>query len=102
MAFHRITDPERLHALIDAILLIELDEDLDELLTTIVGTASRLVGARYGALGVLASDRTSLAHFITYGVDEATSAAIGASPHGRGDPRPRRSARRDRCAWTTS
>lgn len=84
MAFHRITDPERLHALIDAIFLIELDEDLDELLTTIVGTASRLVGARYGALGVLASDRTSLAHFITYGVDEATSAAIGASPHGRG------------------
>ena len=32
MAFHKIKDPERLHALIDAILLIETDADIDGLL----------------------------------------------------------------------
>jgi signal transduction histidine kinase len=84
VTFHRIVDPERLHALIDAIMLIEVDADLDELLGKIVEGARRLVGARYGALGVLAADRTSLSHFITRGVDDATSAAIGPSPHGRG------------------
>jgi hypothetical protein len=54
VAFHKINDPERLHALIDAILLIETDADLDDLLSLIIETASRLVGAQYGALGVIA------------------------------------------------
>jgi len=84
MAFHRITDPERLHALIDAILLIETDAHLNDLLRTIVDTASQLVGARYGALGVVASDGRTLSRFITYGVDEATRASIGHNPHGHG------------------
>ena len=84
MAFHRIDDPERLHALIDAILLIEIDASLNELLSRIVETASRLVGARYGALGVLASDGESLARFITYGMDESERALIGESPRGHG------------------
>ncbi len=84
MAFHRINDPERLHALIDAILLIETDADLDGLLSRIIETASRLVGARYGALGVIAGDGQSLSRFITFGVDAPTRAAIGPEPHGRG------------------
>jgi len=51
VAFHKINDPLRLHALIDAILLIEFDADLDELLERIIQAASQLVGAKYGALG---------------------------------------------------
>jgi signal transduction histidine kinase len=84
MAYHRILDPERLHALIDAILLIEADANLDGLLGRIVETASQLVGARYGALGVVAGDGTTLSRFITYGIDEGTKATIGADPHGAG------------------
>lgn len=84
MAFHRINDPERLHALIDAILLIETDASLNTLLSRIVETACQLVGSRYGALGVLTSDGESLARFITYGIDEETRAQIGDSPRGHG------------------
>jgi signal transduction histidine kinase len=84
VAFHKINDPARLHALIDAILLIETDADLDELLTLITETASRLVGARYGALGVIAPDGESLSRFITYGVDAEQRAAIGPEPRGHG------------------
>jgi signal transduction histidine kinase len=84
VAFHKIDDPERLHALIDAILLIETDADLDGLLSRITETASRLVGARYGALGVIARDGTTLSRFITYGLDPAERAAIGAEPRGHG------------------
>ncbi|NNN00286.1 MAG: GAF domain-containing protein [Acidimicrobiaceae bacterium] len=84
MSIHAINDPERLHALIDAILLIETDAELDELLSRIVETASRLVGARYGALGVLASDGERLARFITFGLDAEQRKAIGLIPRGRG------------------
>jgi signal transduction histidine kinase len=84
MAFHKINDPERLHALIDAILLIETDADLDGLLSRIIETASRLVGARYGALGVIAKDGITLSRFITYGLNAEQRAAIGPEPQGRG------------------
>jgi len=84
MAFHKIDDPERLHALIDAILLIETDADLDGLLSRIIETASRLVGARYGALGVIANDGVTLSRFITYGLEPDQRTAIGAEPSGRG------------------
>jgi signal transduction histidine kinase len=84
MAFHRITDPERLHALLDAILLIEVDANLNDLLRTIVQAATQLVGARFGALGVVASDGHTLSRFVTHGVDEYVREAIGREPHGRG------------------
>ena len=84
MVFHRIDDPARLHALIDAILLIEVNASLSELLAIIVEEAAKLVGARYGALGVIASDGVSLSRFVTYGVDEATRARIGTPPRGAG------------------
>ena len=70
MPFHQIKDPERLHALIDAILLIEADANLTTLLENIVESATTLVGARYGALGVLASDGATLSSFITHGLDD--------------------------------
>jgi signal transduction histidine kinase len=84
MPFHRIKDPDRLHALIDAILLIEADANLNTLLETIVERATALVGARYGALGVLERDGTTLANFITHGIDDRERALIGAPPHGEG------------------
>lgn len=84
MTFHRIDDPKRLHALIDAMLMIETDAHLNELLRTIVENAARLVGAKYGALGVVGSDASTLTRFVTYGVDESTRAAIGHNPHGHG------------------
>gem|GEM_PF-6244729 len=67
MPYHRISEPERLHAVIDAILTIEVDADLNHLLSTIVEQATGLVGARYGALGVLSDDGKSLSEFITVG-----------------------------------
>ena len=84
MPFHRITDPARLHALLDAIMLIETDADLSELLALIVRTASELVGAKYGALGVVGSDGVTLSRFVTFGVDDGTRERIGGDPHGRG------------------
>lgn len=84
MVFHRIRDPDRLHALIQALLLIEVDSDLDDLLGTIVDASVEMVGARYGALGVVASDGKTLSRFITRGVDDDTRRAIGALPCGEG------------------
>lgn len=84
VAFHKINDPERLHALIDAILLIETDADLGRLLSLIIETSCQLVGARYGALGVVAPDGTTLSSFITYGIDAEQRAAIGPEPRGDG------------------
>ncbi len=84
MTYHRITDPGRLHALIDAILLIETDANLNDLLRTIVETASHLVGANYGALGVVAKDGKTLSRFITHGVDDQLREDIGQDPRGHG------------------
>ena len=80
----RISDPTQLQALIDSILLIEADADLDQLLTVITEQATSLVGARYGALGVLNEDGTRLARFITVGLDADERARIGRFPTGRG------------------
>jgi len=52
-------------------------------LERIVVAACNLVGARYGALGVIGGDR-KLTEFITHGLDPATHAAIGDPPTGRG------------------
>jgi signal transduction histidine kinase len=84
VAFHRVNDPQRLQALIDAMLLIETDADLTDLLRVIIEAASRLVGARYGALGVVTNDGETLSKFITYGIDEETRVQIGRLPRGRG------------------
>ncbi len=84
MKFRELRDPDRLHALIDAMLLMETEATLATLLQQIVETASELVGARYGALGVLARDGATLAEFITSGVDEVTRSRIGHPPTGRG------------------
>lgn len=97
MPFRRIRDVERLQALVGSMLLIEHDLDLQTVLRTIVETAVDLVGARYGAVGVLDETGSGLAEFVHFGMSARDVAAIGRLPEGRGllgqlikDPRPLR------------
>jgi signal transduction histidine kinase len=90
-----MTSRERLRALLDAVVGIGSDLDLRSTLQRIVEAACALVGARYGALGVIGAERTDLSDFITHGIDPATHAKIGDLPRGRGvlgllitDPKP--------------
>src|SRR5918993_600582 len=56
---------------------------LDGVLRRIVEAARELARAEYAALGVIGTDG-SLEQFIHVGMDEATVAAIGELPQGRG------------------
>lgn len=85
---------DRLRGLLRANRAIVGDLALPVVLRRIVEAARELVHARYAALGVLAPD-TGLEQFIHVGVDDATVAAIGHLPEGKGllgalidDPRP--------------
>jgi signal transduction histidine kinase len=89
-----VASRERLRALLDAVVAIGADLDVHSTLDRIVTSACQLVGARYGALGVIGDDRR-LVEFITHGLSPAEHEAIGALPTGRGvlgllidDPRP--------------
>ena len=82
--YHRISDPEKLGRLMDAVLMIEADIELPVLLGHLVEEARALVGARYGALGVLNEARTGLEQFLTAGLSESEERAIGPRPTGRG------------------
>ncbi len=86
----------RLRGLLAATRAISADLSLPALLQRVVQSACDLVGARYGALGVLGPDRR-LVEFITVGIDQPTIEAIGHYPRGEGilgllitDPRPLR------------
>ncbi|SCF36768.1 Histidine kinase-, DNA gyrase B-, and HSP90-like ATPase [Micromonospora purpureochromogenes] len=89
-----VTSRERLRALLDAVVGIGSDLDLRSTLLRIVQSACELVGARYGALGVIGPDRL-LHDFIIHGISDELHAKIGDLPHGRGvlgllidEPRP--------------
>ena len=86
-----------LRGLLHAVLAIGSDLDLGAMLHRIVESAVGLVGARYGALGVLDEAGVGLAQFLTVGVEDDTHHAIGHLPEGHGilglliaDPRPLR------------
>ncbi|MFE5208008.1 PP2C family protein-serine/threonine phosphatase [Streptomyces sp. NPDC056600] len=76
----------RLQGLLDAVLAITGELELDEVLRRIVSTAMNLCDARYGALGVLDAEGTSLDQFITVGLDEQEYEALAGIefPHGEG------------------
>ena len=74
----------RRRALVQAGIAITSELSLDAVLQTLVRIAADLTGARYSALGVIDRTGTSLARFVTHGVDDATRAAIGDLPRGRG------------------
>src|SRR3982750_439060 len=71
-----VASREQLRALLDAVVGIGSDLDLRSTLQRIVEAACALVGARYGALGVIGPDRL-LSDFITHGINAETPAAIG-------------------------
>jgi signal transduction histidine kinase len=85
---------ERLRSLLNAVVGLNADLDLASTLRRIVAAACELVGAKYGALGVIGEEH-KLTEFITHGLSEAEEHDIGARPAGRGvlgllidDPRP--------------
>jgi len=95
--FHRISDPAKLRRLMQAVLMMEADLELPVLLTHLVEEARDLVGARYGALGVLNEQGTALEEFITVGLSDTQEEAVGPRPTGQGilgllivDPEPLR------------
>ncbi len=79
-----VTSQERLRALLDAVVGIGADLDLNSTLDRIVAAACELVGARYGALGVVRRDGKRLSRFITRGIAEDQIAEIGPYPEGHG------------------
>ena len=72
----------RLRRLMSANRAIVRELSLPIALRRIVEEARDLVGARYGALGVISADG-GLEQFIHLGMDEKTVAAIGHLPKGR-------------------
>lgn len=75
---------EQSSALLDAVLAFSSDLELSEVLVHIVRSACTLVGARYGALGVLGPEGDHLVEFVTHGIPEADRERIGVEPKGLG------------------
>lgn len=73
----------RLSALVDAGLALAADLDLDSLLQRIADQSREVIGAGYGAVGVL-GEKDELTRFIYSGIDEVTADKIGDLPTGRG------------------
>jgi signal transduction histidine kinase len=86
-----------LQHLLEAIVTVGSELSLPVVLRRIVETATELVDARYGALGVLDETGSHLSEFLTVGIDGAGIKTIGHLPSGHGilgllivDPRPLR------------
>jgi signal transduction histidine kinase len=73
----------RLRALLQAYRAVTEELDLDRVLTRIVEAAATLVGARYGALGVI-DRRGLLERFVHVGIPPEDVARIGHLPEGHG------------------
>jgi signal transduction histidine kinase len=73
-----------LRNLLEASRTLTSELSLDTLLERIVHAAAGLTGSQYAALGVIDRTGTQLERFVTHGMDEATHAAIGDLPRGRG------------------
>ena len=74
---------DRMHGLLEAVVVIGSGLDLKVTLRRIVETAIGLVDATYGALGVIGEDK-QLAAFIPVGLTEDEISAIHHWPEGRG------------------
>lgn len=70
--------------LLEAVVGVASDLSLPDVLRRIVDSATRLAGARYGALGVLDEGGGELAEFIVTGLDEQAQREIGNHPTGKG------------------
>lgn len=69
--------------LLDAVLAVTSDLDLEVVLRRVVEAACALVGARYGALGVI-GEHGGLSAFVHTGLDDETARRIGHLPRGLG------------------
>jgi signal transduction histidine kinase len=74
----------RLRALLRATQAVMEQSDLGLVLRSIVEAAIELVGAQYGAVGVLNPERDALEQFLYVGMSDQDAAAIGHLPEGRG------------------
>ena len=73
-----------MRALLDAVVAISAGLEISEMLARIVRSACTLVGARYGALGILGPDREHLIEFVTEGISGDERQQIGDLPRGHG------------------
>lgn len=77
-------ETDRSQQLLEAVVAIGAGLDLRTTLHRIVELATKLVDARYGALGVLDPAGERLSEFLTSGIDEDTRREIGHLPEGHG------------------
>ncbi|MFQ5989724.1 MAG: ATP-binding protein [Candidatus Methylomirabilales bacterium] len=75
---------EQLQALVEGGMVLAKELSLESVLKKIAEVACKVLGAKYGAVGVLNEDGGGLSHFVTVGIDEETEARIGALPVGKG------------------
>ncbi|GAA4858747.1 GAF domain-containing protein [Kitasatospora terrestris] len=75
---------DRMQRLLEAVVSVGAGLDLHATLQRIASGAAELVDAKYAALGVISPHGTGLSDFIHIGIDDATAAAIGELPAGRG------------------
>ena len=75
---------DRVQQLLQGVLAVSGGLELDQVLTTIISTATELVDARYGALGVIDSGGERLERFVTVGLGQQEIDAIGPYPTGMG------------------
>jgi signal transduction histidine kinase len=74
---------DRMQGLLDAVLAVGTGLELEVTLRRIIQTAVELVGARYGAVGVLGEER-GLSQFVYVGIDPEARATMGHFPEGKG------------------
>jgi two-component system sensor histidine kinase DevS len=74
---------EQMNGLLAAVVSLAEDLTLEAVLHRVVQSACDLVGARYGALGVIGENQ-ELSHFITIGIETEHIKRIGALPTGHG------------------
>jgi signal transduction histidine kinase len=75
---------EQLRALVEAGMVLAKELSLESVLQKIAELACKVLGAKYGAVGVLNEDGAGLSQFITVGIDEESKARIGPLPVGEG------------------
>jgi signal transduction histidine kinase len=75
---------DRVQQLLQGVLAVSGGLELDQVLSTIISTATELVEAQYGALGVIDSGGEHLERFVTVGLSQQEIDAIGPYPRGMG------------------
>src|SRR2546422_11434922 len=79
-------ESSRLEALVEAGIALAAESQLDTLLSRIADLARQVIGAAYGAVGVI-GPAGELTRFVYAGIDEETARQIGGLPTGKGVPR---------------